>query len=708
MKRIAILLVFCFAAVLQGAPKRGITETDLLKFKWVADPQLSPDGAQVAYVVVNVNEKGERYETALWLVSSTPGSAPRQLTQGPRDSAPRWSPDGKTIAFLRGVEKDGAPQPPQIFLLPLSGGEPRALTNDKSTPKGASSLAWSPNGDRIAFTATTRPDDFAPKKEGQHESDVRVVTQAVYREDNDGYADPSRNTHIWVVKTDGDDTKPLQLTSGDFDEFNQAWSPDGARIYFLSTRTAEAYYDAPDVNVYAVPAGGGELVTVADIHGPIGAFEPSPDGKSIAFSGSESTTTRSYNESDLFVAPLTPQGVASATGGAARNLTANVDGDVLSGLAADQHPPRANRGSRPLWSADSKTIYVTIAAKGVSNLMRVDAASGRIEPWTRGNRETMSYTRANGRTVINVSTPTMISDLFSVDDKGALSQLTRVNDPLFADLNLTEPEEIWYDSFDGRRIQAWIQKPPDYDPAKQYPLILNIHGGPHAAYGYTFVHEFQWMAAKGYVVLYVNPRGSSSYGEEFGNVIQYKYPGDDYKDLMAGVDVLVARKVVDPKKLGVTGGSGGGVLTNWTVTQTDRFAAAVSQRSISDWSAWWYTADFTMFQPMWFRKTPWQDPQEFASRSALTYVDRIHTPMMFIEGESDYRTPPAAGGEALFRALKYLHRPAVMVRFPNEPHELSRSGQPWHRVERLQHIVGWFDMWLMGKKNEAYEKGLRR
>ncbi|MBV8516388.1 MAG: S9 family peptidase [Acidobacteria bacterium] len=699
MKRIAILLVFCFAAVLQGAPKRAITETDLLKFKWAADPQLSPDGAQVAYVVVNVNEKGERYETALWLVASTPGAAPRQLTHGPRDSAPRWSPDGKTIAFLRGVEKDGKPQPPQIYLLPLAGGEPRALTNDATTPKGASSIAWSPSGDRIAFTATTRPDDFQPKKDGERESDVRVVTQAEYREDNDGYADPSRNTHLWVVNAEGGD-KPLQLTSGDFDEFNQAWSPDGTRIYFLSTRTAESYYDAPDVNVYAVPARGGELTTVADIHGPIGAFEPSPDGKWIAFSGWESDTTRSYNESDLFVAAI--------SGGAARNVTSSLDGDVLGGLAADQHPPRANRGPRPLWSADSKTIYVTVAAKGVSNLMRVDAASGRIEPWTRGNRETLTYTRASGRTVVLVSTPTIITDLFSVDDKGTLAQLTRVNDALFSELTLTEPEELWFDSFDGRKIQAWIQKPPDYDAAKQYPLILNIHGGPHAAYGYTFVHEFQWMAAKGYVVLYVNPRGSSSYGEEFGNVIQYKYPGDDYKDLMAGVDVLVARKLVDPKKLGVTGGSGGGVLTNWTVTQTDRFAAAVSQRSISDWASWWYTADFTMFQPMWFQKTPWQDPREFASRSAITYVDRIHTPMMFIEGESDYRTPPSAGGEALFRALKYLHRPTVMVRFPNEPHELSRSGQPWHRVERLQHIVGWFDMWLLGKKNEAYEKGLRR
>jgi dipeptidyl aminopeptidase/acylaminoacyl peptidase len=205
------------------------------------------------------------------------------------------------------------------------------------------------------------------------------------------------------------------------------------------------------------------------------------------------------------------------------------------------------------------------------------------------------------------------------------------------------------------------------------------------------------------VVLYPNPRGSSSYGQEFGNVIQHRYPGDDYKDLMAGVDLLLARGYVDPKKLGVTGGSGGGVLTNWTITQTDRFAAAVSQRSISDWAAWWYTADFSMFTPRWFRKTPWQDPAEFQALSSLPQVEKIHTPLMLVEGESDLRTPSTAGGEALFRALKYLKRPAVMVRFPGESHELSRSGNPWHRIERLQHIVGWFDKWLMGKDAGTYD-----
>jgi dipeptidyl aminopeptidase/acylaminoacyl peptidase len=275
-----------------------------------------------------------------------------------------------------------------------------------------------------------------------------------------------------------------------------------------------------------------------------------------------------------------------------------------------------------------------------------------------------------------------------------------VNEALFSTLDLPEPEEIWYASFDGRKIHGWILKPPNFDPAKKYPMILEVHGGPHAAYGNAFTHEFQWMAAKGYVVLYTNPRGSTSYGQDFANVIQYRYPGDDFKDLMAGVDFVLRRGYVDGKRIGVTGGSGGGLLTNWAVTQTNRFAAAVSQRSVADWAAFWYTADFSLFTPTWFRTNPMQDAEEFWKRSPVRYADRITTPMLFVEGDDDLRTPPGQGGEAMFRALKAQKKTAVMVRFPGETHELSRSGKPSHRVERLRHIVRWFDRYLKGERAE--------
>ena len=270
----------------------------------------------------------------------------------------------------------------------------------------------------------------------------------------------------------------------------------------------------------------------------------------------------------------------------------------------------------------------------------------------------------------------MLGDLHVLDaaSPAATKQLTTFNDALFGQLTMNEAEELWYTSFDGRKIQGWILKPPAFEAAKKYPLILQIHGGPHSAYGNTFTHEFQSMAGKGYVVLYTNPRGSSNYGQDFGNIIQYNYPGDDYKDLMAGVDEILKKGYIDETRLAVTGGSGGGLLTNWVVTQTNRFKAAVSQRDISDWSNFWYTADFTLFTPTWFRKAPFEDPADFAKRSPITHVAKIQTPLMFILGDEDWRTPPAAGGEDLFRALKYLKRPTVMVRFPGESHELSRIG----------------------------------
>jgi len=389
-----------------------------------------------------------------------------------------------------------------------------------------------------------------------------------------------------------------------------------------------------------------------------------------------------------------------------RNLTGSFNFDVGSGVGGDNAAPRGGGGNPPVWSSDGRRIFAVFAREGRANLGTFDSTSGQQTDVTTGNQAVMSFRVAqdSSRIALLISTPTRIGDLFWLDGSSQTpKQLTHINDELFSKLNLTEPEEVWYTSFDGKKVHTWVQKPPDFDPNKKYPLILNIHGGPHSAYGFIFDHEFQWMAAKGYVVLYPNPRGSTSYGQEFGNIIQYHYPGDDYKDLMAGVDELLKRGYIDDKRLGVTGGSGGGLLTNWTITQTNRFAAAVSQRDISDWADWWYTADFTLFQQTWFKAPPFEDPEDYKARSPITYISKVTTPLMLILGETDYRTPTGSGGEQMFRALKYRKIPTVMVRFPNETHELSRSGQPWHRIERLQHIVGWFDKWLMGLPKPEYD-----
>jgi dipeptidyl aminopeptidase/acylaminoacyl peptidase len=709
--------------------KRPITEKDLFNFTWIADPQLSPDGSRVAFTRVVVDEKRTGYETSIWTVAYSGNEPPVRMTTGKHDSSPRWAPDGRHIAFMRGGEKDeaGKPRPPQIAILPLGGGEAWTITD---LPKGTANPVWSPDSKRIAFLSRTTPDDIAkaerltkkgkpaeekgskeatkntaqtkePEPESEHESDVHVITRAVYRSNDDGYLDPKRHSHIWVldVPTTSDElTKPLQLTTGDFNEREPVWSLDGARIYFITTRIDEPYYELPTTDIYSVPSVGGELQKLTTIPMGIGDLALSPDGRRFAFHGSVTQPVRSYSQPDLWVIDTNAKAQP-------RNLTANYDFDMGDAVFGDNAAPSGGNGQTLHWSADGKWLFDTVAKQGRTPLVRVDAESGAVTELSKGDQAVLDFsvTRDARALVTLVSNPVMIGDLFTVGPDGAQHRLTDVNRALWSQLKLTDPEEFNCTSFDGKRIQAWIQKPPDLDSSKKYPLILNIHGGPHAAYGWVFDHEFQWMAAKGYVVLYVNPRGSTSYGQEFGNIIQYHYPGDDYRDLMTAVDELLKRGYVDAKKMGVTGGSGGGVLTNWTITHTDRFAAAVSQRDISNWASWWYTADFTLFQPNWFKAPPFQDTQDYANRSAITFVQNIHTPVLFVLGEADFRTPPDSGGEQLFRALKFLKRPTAMAMFPRETHELSRSGEPWHRVERLEHIVNWFDRWMMGVPHPEYD-----
>ena len=743
---ISVLLV---SATALFAQKRNITEKDLWNFVWIGDTQISPDGSRVVFVRVTVNEKKEGYNTSIWVVPTNGDEAPRQLTKGDHDGSPRWSPDGKYLVFSRTSEKDGKPDAPQLSILPMGGGDSLSFTD---LPKGASNPAWSPDGKMIAFTSGTNAEDLAKqdkkkskeeelkkavagsspaaspeaskkpaektsakKSEGdeavkkaeaesEHESNVRVITRAVYREDDEGYAELDHPSHIWLIQAPhsaDEKVKAKQLTFGRFDEGNLVWAKD--TIYFLSLHVDEPYYENPKSELYSINPAGGTPAKLNTIDMDIGGLSLSPDGKQFAFIASVSKPVNSYTQPDLWVVDATPDAKP-------RNLTASFDFDLGSGPFGDSAAPRGGGRNVPIWSPDGKSLIQIYGKQGKSALASFDVSSGTPTDLTSGNQAVVRFRTSNdgSKIVYAVSTPTRINDLFVIDraNPGTSKQITKINDELFSKLNLTEPEEINYKTEDGKTIQSWVQKPPGFDAAKKYPLILNIHGGPHAAYGYIFEHEFQWMAAKGYVVLYPNPRGSTTYGQEFGNVIQYHYPGNDYNDLMTGVDEVIKRGYVDEKKLGVTGGSGGGLLTNWVVGHTDRFAAAVAQRDIASWAHWWYTADFTLFQPNWFKAAPFESEEseaDFKARSPITYIKNVKTPMMFILGEADYRTPPGAGGEEMFRALKFRKIPTVMVRFPDESHELSRSGQPWHRVERLQHIVGWFDHWLMGMPKPEYE-----
>jgi dipeptidyl aminopeptidase/acylaminoacyl peptidase len=759
MHRASRLLVaaLCFAAAIAGlyqtqsaqaqsapAQKRAITDKDIFQFNWIGDPQISPDGTRVAFVKVTVNEKKDGYDTSIWSVSTRGDDTPHRMTDGKHDSSPRWSPDGKWMVFVRAPEPPAAPagpgaggrgSSPQLYMLPVSGGGESWKITD--LVRGAGGPVWSPDSKMIAFTSDTSPEDLVKlhKKENaaakdksdgkdsdkkpddksssnksgpdaadaDHESDVRVITRTVYRANGAGYLDYKHPDHIWVMNApqgSDDEMKPKQLTSGKYSEEGVMWSKDSSTIFFTADRVDDPSYEQPHTNVYSVAATGGEPAKLLTIHMAAREMSLSPDGKHLGFCAAANEPVQSYTEPHLWVMDL-------AEGAKPRNLTANYDFDMCSGVGGDQGTPRAAGPDHVIWTADGNSLIASTAREGKANLVQVEIASAKITEITHGNQAVERFRATNDTAglVVVISTPTNIGDLFWVDrtSAGAPRQLTHINNKLFSQLNLTEPEEIWYTSFDGKKVHGWIQKPPDFDPSKKYPLILNIHGGPHAAYGFVFDHEMQWMAAKGYVVLYPNPRGSTSYGQEFGNIIQYRYPGDDFRDLMIGVDEVIKRGYIDPKKLGVTGGSGGGLLTDWIVGHTDRFAAAVAQRDIASWAAWWYAADFTLFQPSWFKAPPFEDPQDYVNRSPITYIKNVHTPLMLILGEADFRTPPAAGGEEMFRALKFLKRPVIMIRFPGESHELSRSGQPWHRVERLQHIVGWFDKYLQGMSKPEYD-----
>jgi len=724
LRLLALVLVSLLTtAFALAADKRAITEKDIFQFNWIGDPQISPDGNSVAFVKVSVNDKKDGYDTSVWSVSIRGDEPPRRLSDGKHDSFPRWSPDGKWLVFVRAPEA-GSPagpsaRPPasQLYMLPMSGGESWKFTD---LPRGAGGPAWSPDGKSIAFASNASPEDLAKQKkkdqkgkaeamaddrtdsaDGEHESDVRVITRSVYRMNGGGYIDFKHPQHIWVVaapRSSEETVTPRQLTSGKYQEENILWSKDSSTIYYTTNHSDDPSYERPHADVYSVALAGGEPQKVLAIDMAPREISLSPDGKRLAFCASVNEPVQSYTQPDLWVVDL-------AADAKPRNLTADYDYDVCSGVGGDQGTPRAGGGDQVVWTADGRGLIAVTAREGKANLAQFDAASGKVTEITRGNFAVEHFRASSdgSKFVALISTPTNIGDLFVLDRAGSPKQITHINNKLFSQLNLTEPEEIWYTSFDGKKIQAWIQKPPDFDPAKKYPLILDIHGGPHTAYGYVFDHEFQWMAAKGYVVLYPNPRGSTSYGQQFGNIIQYHYPGDDFKDLMLGVDEVLKRGYIDSKKLGVTGGSGGGLLTNWVIGHTDRFAAAVAQRDIANWADWWYSADFTLYQASWFKAPPFRDPKDYEQRSPITYIENVKTPLMLILGEADFRTPPGAGGEEMFRALKFLKRPVIMVRFPGESHELSRSGQPWHRVERLEHIVGWFDKYLQGVSKADYD-----
>jgi len=642
----------------------------------VGDPQISPDGSKVIFTYSQVNMGEDKYDTHIWLLDLSK-KRPVQFTHGKENASnPRWSPDGKTILFTSSrpseddKKDDKEKKKAQIYLIPVDGGEARRITDHED---GVQNPMWSPDGKTIYFTSAVF------KGEKRKESDVKILRRIKYKGDGIGFYE-GKYTHLFSVPAKGGKVK--QVTDGEYDVTSPVLSPDGKTVAFTGNFDEGGDYSYLRY-IYTVPAKGGEPEVLLKRQGSVGALGYSPCGKHLAFTGYEveDPSLVWYNQTQLWVMP--------AKGGKPKCLTDEFDRTVSA------------RGGSIQWSHDSEHIYVKFPNHGTSHIYRV-SLKGEVEALTEGKMNVGSFTMDEARKVFafNASDSMTPSELWTLSD-GELAKRTVMNRALLKKLRLVEPEEFWFTASDGTEVQGWIVGPRDMKEGERYPTCIEIHGGPRGAYGFTLgaaEHEFQVLADYGYAVVYTNPRFSTGYGEKFCGESSGHWGERDYLDIMEATDYVVENyDFVDPERLGVLGGSYGGFMTNWIVGHTDRYKAAVTMRSISNWYSFHGTSDIGWMSlptmELNWGKDPWDDLERIMEKSPITYIKDMVTPLLIIHSENDYRCPMEQG-EQLFAGLKKLGRTTEFVRFPNEPHGLSRMGKPKHREERLQHIVRWFDRYL--------------
>jgi len=665
--------------------KRRITAEDLYRFQLITDCQISPDGRNVVFCVQRVDEKTEKTYANLWIAPTDRGRA-WQFTYGDQtDSQPKWSPDGSEIAFVsnRGDEKQ-----PQIHVIPFHGGEARPLTDLKGE---FDAFEWSPDGEQLVCQFRKKDKEDIEREEDEQKKKLGIVsrhiTRILYKLDGSGFL-PQDRWHIWTIDTHTGRARPL-TDSDVYDESEPQWSPDGKQIVFCSNHSEDPDLDPDAIDLFVISAEGGDLRKIETPVGPKGSPTFSPDGKWLAYFGQEGKG-QWWKNTCLWIVP-------ADSGGEAKNLTEKFDFDVSSATINDLpgHLPL----TPPTWSNDGSRLYFQVSQHGNTVLKSValdgDERSLQTVIGDQGVVGSFSFDQEQPRLAYFHADMTDLGQVWVLDlATGRSRKLTHVNENLLRARDLGEIEEVWFKGAADNDLQGWILKPPDFDESKKHPSILEIHGGPQAQYGNFFMHEFYYLAAHGYVVYFCNPRGGQGYGEEHTKAIWNNWGTVDYDDLMAWVDFVQQKPYIDPTRMGVTGGSYGGYMTNWIIGHTDRFQAAVTQRSVSNLISMYGSSDFNWsFQMELGDEPPWENLENYWRQSPLKYIGNAKTPTLVIHSEQDLRCDMEQG-EQIFVALKKLGVDTEMVRFPDEPHGLSRGGRTDRRIERLSHILRWFDRYL--------------